>query len=125
MQKTKLQRTPKTKTGRVFSSNLTTPGGGAPGQDRGTAASDTSSGSGTSRHNGNQGPCGLTPTRTADNKSVSSGPKCKQFFSGQNVESSSNGIQQIMTQFNGAVLEEAKILAITKIVSNLMEQNGH
>jgi hypothetical protein len=34
-------------------------------------------------------------------------------------------VQQIMTQSNGAVLEEAKILAITKIVLNLMEQNGH
>jgi hypothetical protein len=34
-------------------------------------------------------------------------------------------LQQIMTQVNGAVLEEATILVITKIVFNLMEQNGH
>jgi hypothetical protein len=34
-------------------------------------------------------------------------------------------VQQIMTEFNGVVLEEAKIVAITKIVLNLMEQNGH
>jgi hypothetical protein len=34
-------------------------------------------------------------------------------------------VQQIMTEFNGAVLEEAKIVAITKIILNLMEQNGH
>jgi hypothetical protein len=33
-------------------------------------------------------------------------------------------VQQIMTESNGAVLEEGKILAITKIVLNLMEQNG-
>jgi hypothetical protein len=33
-------------------------------------------------------------------------------------------VQQIMTQSNGAVSEEAKILAITKIVLNLIEQNG-
>jgi hypothetical protein len=33
-------------------------------------------------------------------------------------------VQQIMTESNGAVLEEDKILAITKIVLNLMEQNG-
>jgi hypothetical protein len=33
-------------------------------------------------------------------------------------------VQQFMTEFNGAVLEEAKILAITKIVLNIMEQNG-
>jgi hypothetical protein len=34
-------------------------------------------------------------------------------------------VQQIMEAFNGAVLEEAKIVASTKIVLNLMEQNGH
>jgi hypothetical protein len=34
-------------------------------------------------------------------------------------------VQQIMTESDGAVLEEAKILATTKIVLNLMEQNGH
>jgi hypothetical protein len=34
-------------------------------------------------------------------------------------------VQQITTEFNGAVLEEAKIVAITKIVLNLMEQNGN
>jgi hypothetical protein len=33
--------------------------------------------------------------------------------------------QQIMTGCNGAVLQEAKILAITEIVLNLMEQNGN
>jgi hypothetical protein len=34
-------------------------------------------------------------------------------------------VQQIMTESNGAVLEGHKILAITKIVLNLMKQNGH
>jgi hypothetical protein len=34
-------------------------------------------------------------------------------------------VQQIMTESIGAVLEGAKILAITKTVQNLMEQNGH
>jgi hypothetical protein len=33
--------------------------------------------------------------------------------------------QQFMTECNGAVLEEAKIVAIIKIVLNLMEQNDH
>jgi hypothetical protein len=57
---------------------------------------------------------------------VSLGPQCKQqFASGQNVEGSSNIVQRIMTKFNGAMLEEAKIVAITKTVLNLMEQNGH
>jgi hypothetical protein len=32
-------------------------------------------------------------------------------------------VQHIMTGSNGAVLEKAKLLAITKIVLNLMEQN--
>jgi hypothetical protein len=34
-------------------------------------------------------------------------------------------VQQIMTEFNGSVSEEDKIVAITKIVFNLMKQNGH
>jgi hypothetical protein len=34
-------------------------------------------------------------------------------------------VQQIVTEYNDAVLEGAKILAITKIVLYLMEQNGH
>jgi hypothetical protein len=32
---------------------------------------------------------------------------------------------QIMTEFNYAVSEVAKIVVITKIILNLMEQNGH
>jgi hypothetical protein len=34
-------------------------------------------------------------------------------------------VQQIMPESSGAVLEKAKIVTITKIVLNLMEQNGH
>jgi hypothetical protein len=34
-------------------------------------------------------------------------------------------VQQFMTEFNGGVSEEEKIVAITKIVSNLMKQNDH
>jgi hypothetical protein len=33
-------------------------------------------------------------------------------------------VLQIMAEFNGAVLDKAKMVAITKIVLNLMEQNG-
>jgi hypothetical protein len=33
-------------------------------------------------------------------------------------------VQQIMTELKDAVTEEAKILAITKIVLNLMTNNG-
>jgi hypothetical protein len=34
-------------------------------------------------------------------------------------------VQQIMTEFNCAVLEEDKIVAITKIILNLIEKNDH
>jgi hypothetical protein len=34
-------------------------------------------------------------------------------------------VQHFMAEFNGAVLEEAKIVSITKIVLNLMGQSGH
>jgi hypothetical protein len=34
-------------------------------------------------------------------------------------------VQQFMTEFNCAVSEEEKMVAITKIVSNLMKQNDH
>jgi hypothetical protein len=33
--------------------------------------------------------------------------------------------QQVMTESNGSVLEETKLLTTTKVVLNLMEQNGH
>jgi hypothetical protein len=33
-------------------------------------------------------------------------------------------VQQIMTEFSGAVSEEENVLAIIKIVLNLMKQNG-
>jgi hypothetical protein len=34
-------------------------------------------------------------------------------------------VQQFMAEFSGALLEEEKIVAVTKIVSNLMKQNDH
>jgi hypothetical protein len=34
-------------------------------------------------------------------------------------------VLQIVIEFNGTLFEEVKIVAITKIVLNLMEQNGH
>jgi hypothetical protein len=56
--------------------------GDAPKQHRATAAaSGTPGGSGRSSHNGSEGPCALTPTRTVSNRSVSWGSKCKQFAS--------------------------------------------
>lgn len=34
-------------------------------------------------------------------------------------------VQQIMTELNGAVMEEQKVVAITRLVFNLMKENGH
>jgi hypothetical protein len=34
-------------------------------------------------------------------------------------------VQQIVPKFNGAVLEEAKLVVNIRIVLNLIEQNGH
>jgi hypothetical protein len=34
-------------------------------------------------------------------------------------------VQQMMTEISGAVTEEDKIVAITKIVLTLMKQDGH
>jgi hypothetical protein len=34
-------------------------------------------------------------------------------------------VQQIMTEFNGAVSDKDKIVAITGSVLNLINQNGH
>jgi hypothetical protein len=36
-----------------------------------------------------------------------------------------SAVQQFMTEFNGAVSEEEKIVAITKIDLYLIKQNGH
>jgi hypothetical protein len=34
-------------------------------------------------------------------------------------------VQQIMTEFNGAVSQEDNIMVVTKIVLNFMNQTGH
>jgi hypothetical protein len=34
-------------------------------------------------------------------------------------------VQQIMTEFNGAMSEEEKLESITKIVLNIMKRNDH
>jgi hypothetical protein len=36
-----------------------------------------------------------------------------------------SAVQQIMTELNGAVPEEEKIVVITKIVLNIMKRDGH
>jgi hypothetical protein len=80
--------------------------GGAARQDRGTAAASDTSG-GRPLHNGTQGPCGFTQKRTAKTRSVSSGPKYKQFSYGKVLNVIVTVVQQTMAESNGAVLEEA------------------
>jgi hypothetical protein len=66
-------------------------------------------------------------------RSVNPAWSCHLFLAAPTVNGSSvddmfkvaTVVQQIMTELNGAVSEEDKIVAITKIVLNLMKQNGH
>jgi hypothetical protein len=64
-----------------------------------------------------------SPIKSTTNRSVSPGQQCKRFTSGQHVQSG-NCCTADYEEFIGAVSEEQKILAITKIVLNLMKQNG-
>jgi hypothetical protein len=90
---------------------------GAARQHRATAAvSDTPGGSGRSSHNGTQGPCGRTPTRTASDRSVSWGLLLDSMFR------IVTAVEQFMTEFNGTVSEEEETVAITK---NCLKSHEH
>jgi hypothetical protein len=126
LQKRKTQRTPKTTTGRVFSSKVTTPGVSFAAALRG-------------RNEQQQRPLNQDQVAGPSTKDRPSLPAAvPQQKSGQSVEARNVNsepldnmlrvvtvVQQIMTELNGAVSEEAKIVAITKIVLSLMKQNGH
>jgi hypothetical protein len=118
MQEKKSQRTTRTTTWGDVLFQLHHPRhvlrGGAERQDGGTAGTSDTSGD-NSRHNGTKGPCGFTPERTAKSRSVSSGPSYKQLVSEKMFNVIVTVVQQTMAESNGAVLEGAKILAITKI----------
>jgi hypothetical protein len=128
MQKKKSQRTPKTTTGMEFSTNLITPG-----MCFAVVLRDKTEKQQQPQTHQVAGPVTMEPRVPA------ALPQHEQQKTGQsvwapNVNSLSldkmlkvvvTVVQQIMTESNGSVLEEAKILAITKIVLNLMEQNGH
>jgi hypothetical protein len=93
--------------GSVLSSNLTTPGMSFAVALRGKKEEHQQP----RAHQvaGTQCPCGFTPTRTAENGSVSSGPKCNSLKAVVTV------VQQIMTESNWAMLEEAKIWSLQKL----------
>jgi hypothetical protein len=128
MQK-KSQRTPRTITGRVFSSILTAPGMSFAVALRGRSEEQQQH---QTLHATVAGPATMEP-RVPAALPQNQQTKC-QSVRAPNVNSLPLDkmlkvvvmvVHQIMTDFNGAVLEEAKIVNIKKIVLNLMEQNGH
>jgi hypothetical protein len=127
LQRRKAQRAPKTATGRVFS-NLTTPGVSFAAALRGSAAQQQQ------QPQARQSPVADPPAGVNLSTPASGRPQ----NAGQSVRAPTvssqpldnmlrvvTAVQQIMTEFNGAVSEEDKIVAITKIVLNLMKQDGH
>jgi hypothetical protein len=123
MQKKKSQRTPRTTTGRVFSSNLTTPGMSFSAALRGKTEDLQQP-----RTHQMAGPDTMEPRVPA------ASPQHEQQIASQSVRAPNINslsldktlkvavtvVQQILTESNVTVLEEAKIMAITKIVLNLM-----
>ena len=72
------------------------------------------------------------PTQHKDTETRNASPSSGQSVQANTINNSLNDmfkvatiVQQIMTELNGAVTEEQKIVAITKIVLNLMKENGH
>jgi hypothetical protein len=112
MQKKTSQRTLNTKTGKLFFSKLTTPGISFAAALR----SKTEEQQQPQTHQ-------VAGLATMEPRVAVALPHQEQQKKGQSIWAP-NVMQQIMTA-NNTVLEEAKILAITKIVLNLMEQNGH
>jgi hypothetical protein len=125
--KKKSQRAPKATTGRVFSSARTNPGVSF-------AAALQGSGDQQQQPQANQVPVATSHTKVKQNIPA---PALQQ-TTGQSVQASHvtsqpfdnmlkvvTVVQQIMTEVSGALSEEEKIVAITKIVLKLMNQNGH
>jgi hypothetical protein len=127
LQRKKLQRAPKPTTGRVFFSDTVTPGVSFATALRGAAPQEQ-------RPLTRQLPVAVAP---AARKSSVPAP-VQQQKTGQSVQASHVSsppidnmlkvvtvVQQIMGDVSGALPQEEKIMAITKIVFNLMNQDGH
>jgi hypothetical protein len=125
LQKKNTQRAPKSTTGRVFCSNRTSPGVSFAATVRGNTQQEL------------QEPPGPSAAQQVAEKQSAPAPAQPQ-QSGQSVRAQKANsqplddmlrvvtvVQQIMTELNGSVSEEDKIVAITKIVLNLMKQTGH
>jgi hypothetical protein len=123
MEENKSQRTPSTTTGRVFSSNLTTPGTSFAAALRGKTEEEQQprtsqmAGPNTMEHR-------VPNTNSKKTGQLVWAPNINSLSLDKTLKVLVTVVQQIMTESNGAVLEKAKILAITKIVLNLLEQNG-
>jgi hypothetical protein len=125
----KSQRIPKTTTGRVFSTKLTTPGVSFAAELRGRIEDHQQP---PARQEAVAAPVAVEPRVSAPLSQQSQQPT-GQSVRAQNVNSEPlynmlrvvTVVQQIMTEFNGAVSEEDKIVAITKMFLNLLKQNGH
>jgi hypothetical protein len=123
LQSKRPQKSTKTTAGRVFSSTLATPGVSFAAALRG------------GRQQHQQPPAPEAPAIIEKSNSSAAAP---QQPTGQSVAAPTANsppldnmlrvvtvVQQIMTEFNCAVSEEAIIVTITIIVLNLMKQNGH
>jgi hypothetical protein len=126
LQKRNYQKTHKTTTGRVFS-NLITPGVFFAAALRGSTPEDQ-------RPQTCQIPAAVPPAAKKpfvpdhleqQQTGLSVRAPIVNSKSLDNMLRDLTVVQQIMTVFNGAGTEEEKIVEITKIVLNLMKQNGH
>jgi hypothetical protein len=73
-------------------------------------------------------PMGLAPSREHEQQATSQSvgaPNVNSLPLDNMLKVVVTVVQQILTEFNGALSEEAKIVAVTKIVLNIMKQNGH
>jgi hypothetical protein len=127
MQMKMSQKTPKTTTGRLIPSKLTTPGMSFAAALRGKAEEQQQP-----QTYQVAGPATMEPRVPV------ALPQQEQQKAGQSVRAPNVNylsldkmlkvvvtvVKQIMTESNGAVSEEAKILAITKNVLHLVDQNG-
>jgi hypothetical protein len=126
LQKRKSQKTPRTTTGRLFSYNTITPGVSFAAALRGGSAQKE-------QPQATKLPVVTPPTEAGSKLSPGRQQKSGQSVRAPSVNKQPNDdmltavtiVQQIMTEFRGTVSDEDKILAITKIVFNLMNQNGH
>jgi hypothetical protein len=117
MRKKKPQETPKTTSGRVFSSNPVKPNLPFAAALRGQAETQPQQ-------------------EAAANSTSTSGTKVKEQATGQSVQAPNvnsesldmfrafSVVEQIMTVLKGASSEEAKFVALAKIVFKFMKENG-